>query len=84
MCDGSSHTDPIDGTLARVSVATLKSLFPATVSDFGGPESDPANPQTSNGRPNIDKYGFTVKVVATATAGTARTGRGPPNLYLHR
>ncbi len=84
VCDGSSHTAAIDGTLARVSVATLKSLFPATVSDFGGPESDPANPQTSNGRPNIDKYGFTVKVVATAAAGTARTGEDRRNLYLHR
>ena len=42
---------------------TMTRRFPASAGDFSGRE--PATgAQTSNGRPNTEPYGFTVKVVA--------------------
>jgi hypothetical protein len=41
--------------------------------------------QTSNGRPNSEPYGFTVKVVAASgSRGSDLTGEDRRNLYLHR
>src|SRR5204863_7895162 len=35
------------------------------------------------GRPNIDKYGFVVKVVASTPAAGGMTGEDRRNLYMH-
>src|SRR5215211_3569645 len=78
-CDGSSRTERVDGVLASVDVADLKRRFPPQAGDFAGPE--PGNDtQRYNGRPNIETYGFTVKVVAESR-GT--TGEDRRNLYVH-
>ncbi|HMC37994.1 MAG TPA: hypothetical protein VKK30_09000, partial [Actinomycetota bacterium] len=88
-CDGSTqHTGPIDGTLANVDIAHLKSRFPpdAITSGFHGRESGDGAGQTSNGRPNSEPYGFTVHVEATTVpgvGGTAATGDDRRNFYLH-
>ncbi len=86
-CDGSTqHTGPIDGTLASIDIAHLKSRFPpdATTSGFRGRESGDGAGQTSNGRPNSEPYGFTVHVVATTVGGVAANGDDRRNFYLHR
>ena len=87
VCDGSSRTDPIDGVVAALDLNDLKSRFPSDVGDFRGRESGFGAGQTSNGRPNSEPYGFTVRVVATSSVGTpavAATGADQRNLYLHR
>ena len=87
VCDGSTRTEPIDGVIADVSTATLKSYFPldATTSDFTGRETGASGVQTSSGRPNTDPYGFHVKVVATTTqAGHSLTGEDYRTPFLHR
>jgi hypothetical protein len=89
VCNGQSRTAAIDGQVAALKIPELKALFPtdATASDFGGTESGSGAGQTSNGRPNSEPYGFTVKVVATTTAenpGVTATGEDRRNLYLHR
>ena len=82
-CDGTTqHTGALRGTLGQLSISQLKSHFPAGT-DFEGPENNPANPQTSNGRPNTEPMGFVVKVVATRV-GQATSGEDRRNLYLHR
>jgi hypothetical protein len=87
VCDGTNRTDPIDGTVAALDVNDLKSRFPADAGDFRGVESGAGAGQTSNGRPNSEPYGFTVRVVARSTTGSpaaAATGEDQRNLYLHR
>ncbi|MDQ3933980.1 MAG: S8 family serine peptidase [Actinomycetota bacterium] len=81
VCDGSQRTGRIDGTVAALDLEALKARFPPDAGDFRGRESGSGAGQTSNGRPNSEPYGFTVRVVATA--GTAR-GEDRRNLYLHR
>ncbi|HKP91067.1 MAG TPA: hypothetical protein VJT75_13955 [Thermoleophilaceae bacterium] len=86
-CNGTtSRTDPLEGTVARISLAQLKARFPndATASGFRGTEPGSGAGQTSNGRPNSEPYGFTIRVVATRTAGFTATGEDRRNLYLHR
>ena len=86
-CDGGARSGPIEGVLAHIDVETVKGLFPEeSTGDFRGPEPGaPPSQQTSNGRPNSEPYGFTVKVVAQTTrAGTELTGEDRRNLYLHR
>jgi hypothetical protein len=81
VCDGTTpHTGRIDGVLAHVATAQVKALFPPGASPFDGPESGPGE-QNGNGRPNIDKYGFVVKVVASTAAARGEDRR---NLYMHR
>ncbi|MDQ1703065.1 MAG: hypothetical protein QOF57_2317, partial [Frankiaceae bacterium] len=83
-CDGNKRTGKVDGTLATVDVADLKKRFPAAAGSFDGTEPG-GDVQRYNGRPNIDTYGFTIKVVAKATGGgVALTGEDRRNLYLHR
>ncbi|HEX8742580.1 MAG TPA: S8 family serine peptidase [Thermoleophilaceae bacterium] len=88
VCDGTNRTDPIDGAVAALDLADLKSRFPSDACDFRDREPGCGAGQTSNGRPNSDPYGFTVRVVATvAAAGSppvAATGEDRRNLYLHR
>jgi hypothetical protein len=86
-CNGTkSRSGPLAGTVARVSVAQLKARFPsdATANGFRGTEPGSGAGQTSNGRPNSEPYGFTIKVVARRTAGFTATGEDRRNLYLHR
>jgi hypothetical protein len=89
FCDGSTtHTDPYDGALGSISLAALKSSFPANVSGFNGNENG-GIAQTSNGRPNTLPYAFTVRVVVhvapDAGAGTpAMTGEDRRQMFLHR
>jgi hypothetical protein len=87
VCDGTNRTDPIDGTVAALDVNDLESRFPADAGDFRGVESGEGAGQTSNGRPNSEPFGFTVRVIARGSAGTpaaAATGEDRRNLYLHR
>ena len=83
-CDGSERTDPFAGVLGTIDVAALKAQFPASAGSFDGREPGTLG-QSSNGRPNTDPYGFTVKVEAESTVGgAAMTGEDRRNMYLHR
>jgi hypothetical protein len=87
VCDGTNRTAAIDGTVAALDLNDLKSRFPADAGDFRGRENGQGAGQTSNGRPNSEPFGFTVRVVATAAVGSpsvAATGEDQRNLYLHR
>ncbi len=82
VANGSCDSD-VDGVLANVSVAALKSRFPAAT-DFNGPEPQPL-PLVDNGRPFAAPHGFTVRVVAsTSDAGTALRGEDRRAMWLHR
>jgi FG-GAP-like repeat len=85
-CNGANRGSPLDGRLATVSMAQLKALFPPDAQGFNGREpGNPPREQTSNGRPNTEPYGFTIKVVATGTVqDTPVTGEDRRNEYLHR
>jgi uncharacterized repeat protein (TIGR01451 family) len=83
-CDGTQHTSTFDGTLATLDLNDLKSRFPASNLSFNGPEPVPG-PPNFNGRPNTEPFGFTVRVVATASVGgNTVSGQDRRNLYLHR
>jgi hypothetical protein len=83
-CNGSMHTSPFDGTLAQLDIAALKARFPATNLNFDGREPPPGPPNFNN-RPNQEPFGFTVKVVVTASpGGTVMSGEDRRNFYLHR
>jgi len=85
VCDGSARTAPLDGVLADLDVADLRSRFPANAGDFTGREPGaPPAAQTSSGRPNTAPYGFVVKVVASAPGPPAMTGEDRRAAYLHR
>ncbi|MBI5106465.1 MAG: VCBS repeat-containing protein [Solirubrobacterales bacterium] len=76
-CDGSERRGRFEGVVARLDVAALKARFPATAQGFDG--SAP-----STGRPNTEPYGFTVRIVADATAGGVPVrGEDRRNLFLH-
>jgi hypothetical protein len=83
-CDGGARSGAVDGALAHVSMAELKSYFPADAGSFNGTENGSGAGQTSNGRPNSEPYGFTVWVKATTTGANASTGEDRRNAYLHR
>ena len=83
-CNGDVHTSAFDGVLADVDVQELKARFPATAGNFDGREPG-TGAQTSNGRPNTEPYGFTVKVVAQLDqGGIDLQGEDRRNMYLHR
>jgi hypothetical protein len=87
VCNGQPRTERIDGTVAALDLNALKDRFPPDAGDFRGPETGEGAGQTSNGRPNSEPYGFTVRVVAESTAlnpGVAASGEDRRNLYLHR
>jgi hypothetical protein len=83
-CDGSaSHTGASGNVLlGSISTAALKSWFPAG-RDFTGNENG-GTPQTADGRPNTEPYGFTVKVVVVPKATGEPRGEDRRTLYLHR
>ena len=83
-CNDDVHTSAFDGVLADVDVQELRSLFPASAGNFDGREPG-TGAQTSNGRPNTEPYGFTVKVVAQLDqGGIDLQGEDRRNMYLHR
>jgi uncharacterized repeat protein (TIGR01451 family) len=83
-CNGSTHSSAFNGTLANLNIADLKARFPATLLNFNGNEPPPTAPNFNN-RPNQEPYGFTVKVVVTASpGGTVMSGEDRRNFYLHR
>ncbi|MEA2472290.1 MAG: hypothetical protein QOE06_205, partial [Thermoleophilaceae bacterium] len=87
VCNGAQRTDPIDGVVASLDLGDLKSRFPADAGDFRGVESGAGAGQTSNGRPNVEPYGFVVKVIATSNPGVTTpgsSGEDRRNMYLHR
>jgi Subtilase family/FG-GAP-like repeat len=85
-CNGASRSGPFSGVVGRVDVAALKDRFPPSAGDFTGREPG-ALGQSSNGRPNSDPYGFTLRLrVEAPAAGGGPTLRGEDrrNLFLHR
>ncbi len=80
-CDGTTPHVGFDGIVAALDLARLKARFPATAGSFDGREPG-ALAQTAAGRPNVEPYGFTVKVEAVTTQGVRGADRR--NLYLHR
>ncbi len=69
-----SGSRPFHGTLASISGAQIAALFPPTTDFSSGPVS-------VAGRPDSEKFGFTVRVVVTDNAG--RTGMDRRTDYLH-
>ena len=87
VCNGELRTDRIDGTVAALDLNALKERFPPDAGDFRGREPGEGAGQTSNGRPNSEPHGFTIRVVATSSEenpGVVATGEDRRNLYLHR
>jgi hypothetical protein len=83
-CNGSGRSGRFKGVLGTLDLADLKARFPANAGDFSGREPG-TGAQSSNGRPNSEPYGFTIKVVASSAAdGAAVTGEDRRNLFLHR
>ena len=87
-CDGQARTGPFSGPLGDVDLNDLRSRFPDNAGSFDGREPG-TGVQTANGRPNVDAYGFVVKVVVTSrrTVGatpTTLTGEDRRNFRLHR
>jgi hypothetical protein len=85
-CNGTARTASFDGVLGSVDVAALKARFPANATGHNGREPGIGTAQTSNGRPNIEPYGFVVRVVVTKprSGQSTLTGEDRRNLYLHR
>ena len=84
-CDGTTRTGSVDGKLAQVDVATLRTMYPPGT-DFTGPEPLPTT-VNGNGRPNSETRGFVVKVVVSTTAAggmPAMTGEDQRAAYLLR
>ena len=79
-CDGTERTGAFSGVLGTVDIAALKRRFPPSAGDFTGREPG-ALGQSSNGRPNSEPYGFTVRVRVTAGG---LSGEDRRNLFLHR
>jgi hypothetical protein len=79
-CDGSERNGAFAGVLGSVDIEALKRRFPPSAGDFTGRESGLAG-QSSNGRPNSDPYGFTVRL--RVESGDLR-GEDRRNLFLHR
>jgi hypothetical protein len=87
VCNGSARTERINGVVAALDLNALKARFPPDAGDFRGPEPGEGAGQTSNGRPNSEPYGFTIRIVAESAEenpGVVATGEDRRNLYLHR
>jgi hypothetical protein len=88
VCNGGARTAPIDGVVAALDLNDLKSRFPADPGNFRGRESGQGQGQTSNGRPNSEPYGFTVRIVASTPApGVGQVGASGEDrrqFQLHR
>jgi hypothetical protein len=88
-CDGTTpHAGPVQGALSTLDLNDLKSRFPPETQATGFVGREPGgSTQTSNGRPNTDPYGFTVRVIATTTTpgggGVTMSGEDQRAAFLH-
>ena len=57
-------------------ISSGEGLFPPETNDFAA-NADSGVPQTANGRPNSEPYGFTVKVIVTTLPDTDATDQVP-------
>jgi Subtilase family/FG-GAP-like repeat len=80
-CDGSERNGDFAGVLGSVDIAALKQRFPPSAGDFTGREPGATSGQSSNGRPNSEPYGFTLRL--RVENGELR-GEDRRNLFLHR
>jgi hypothetical protein len=89
-CDGSERSGAFSGVLGTADLASLKRRFPQSAGDFSGREPGKGAGQSSNGRPNSDPYGFTLRLRVEAPAPGGGAGGAPlrgedrRNLFLHR
>ena len=89
-CNGSDRDGAFNGLLASIDVNELRGRFPPNAAGFNGREPGTGTSQlASNGRPNIDPYGFVVKLEVTSeedVGGTEKElmGEDRRNLRLHR
>ncbi|MDQ4125041.1 MAG: S8 family serine peptidase, partial [Actinomycetota bacterium] len=84
VCDGTTPRSlPLSGVLGTIATEDLQAAFPPGT-NFAGPEHGPGADQPHSGRPNLDPYGFVVKVVATLQGEDALTGQDRRKLFLHR
>jgi len=79
-CDGSERSGDFAGVVGTVDGAALRRRFPPSAGDFSGREPG-ALGQSSNGRPNSEPYGFTLRL--RVESGELR-GEDRRNLFLHR
>jgi hypothetical protein len=84
VCDGGERSEPFSGVLAQLDVRALKRRFPASAGDFRGREPGALGVQHHGGRPNVDPYSFTVRVVVEQAGEPALRGEDRRNLFLHR
>jgi hypothetical protein len=80
-CDGSERSGDFAGVVGSVDIAALKRRFPPSAGDFTGREPGATSGQSSNGRPNSEPYGFTLRL--RVESGELR-GEDRHNLFLHR
>jgi FG-GAP-like repeat len=80
-CDGSERSGAFTGVVGRVDIAALKRRFPPSAGDFTGREPGMGAGQSSNGRPNSDPYGFTLRL---RVESRGLRGEDRRNLFLHR
>jgi subtilase family protein len=80
-CDGSERSGRFAGVVGTVDVAALRRRFPPSAGDFTGREPGAGAGQSSNGRPNSEPYGFTLRL--RVESGELR-GEDRRNLFLHR
>jgi hypothetical protein len=85
VCDGKTKRSlPLDGVAGTIDVEALKALFPpGQPGQFDGTEHGELPEQPYSGRPNTQRYGFVVKIVADV-AGKELRGEDRRQLDLHR
>ena len=80
-CDGSERSGEFAGVVGSVDVAALRRRFPPSAGDFSGREPGVTGGQSSNGRPNSEPYGFTLRL---RVESGELSGQDRRNLFLHR
>ena len=76
-CDGSERSGDFAGVVGSVDVGELRRRFPPSAGDFTGREPGVTSGQSSNGRPNSEPYGFTLRL-RVESGGPARRGSPQP------
>ena len=80
-CDGSERSGDFAGVVGSVDVGSLRRRFPPSAGHFTGREPGATSGQSSNGRPNSEPYGFTLRLRVESGQLSAQDRR---NLFLHR
>jgi hypothetical protein len=89
-CNGEERQGGFTGLLGAIDLNDMKARFPSNAAGFDGREPGIGTSQlATSGRPNIDPYGFVVKVVASSIDDVggeqaALTGEDRRNYRLHR